>query len=106
MKNANIVSISTTSHNDQPSASDLIPGTDWTYGEAASMHKEITREKRLFGGRVSAPRKPRLSVAQRAARRAAKFLAETGMTLEDAASMAKEAMREHRLFGPSFYAQV
>ncbi len=85
-------------------ADEIIPGTDWTYGEAASMHKEVTREKRLFGGRVSAPRKPRLNTAQRAARYAAKFLAETGMTLEDAAAMAKDAMRQHRLFGgPAMY---
>lgn len=32
-------------------ADQLIPGTDWTYGQAAAMKKECDREQRLFGNR-------------------------------------------------------
>jgi hypothetical protein len=82
----------------QNNASDIIPGTNWTYGDAASMAKECMREERLFGNKsrkAHSPRRTRLTTTQRAAA----FLKQTGWTIEDAASMAKSCMRDRRLFG-------
>jgi hypothetical protein len=106
MTNANVTTSTTALAQAQNGADEIIPGTTWTYGDAASMAKECAREDRLFGrrNRKSISRKPSLNSAQRAARYAAKFLQDTGMTLETAASMAKDAMRHRRLFdGPAMY---
>jgi hypothetical protein len=88
----------------QSNASDIIPGTNWTYADAASMAKECMREERLFGNKsrkAHSPRRTRLTATQRAAA----FLKQTGWTIEDAASMAKSCMRDRRLFGgPAMYA--
>jgi hypothetical protein len=100
--NTNTVTSNTAIEND---ASDIIPGTNWTYSDAASMAKECAREERLFGRKSRSPRRVRPTVT--AARRAADFLAQTGWTIEAAASMAKECMCDRRLFGsPAMYATV
>ncbi len=109
MTNANVTTSNIADETAQDGASDMIPGTGWSYHDASSMRKECEREHRLFGGRnrTSSRKRPSLSKAQRAARYAAKFLAETGWTLEAAASATKEAMRDRRLFnGPAMYASA
>ena len=82
----------------QSNASDIIPGTTWTYSDAASMAKECAREARLFGKKSRSPRRVRPAVS--AARRAANFLAQTGWTLADATSEAIDCARDRRLHGP------
>ena len=100
--NTNTVSSNTAIANN---ASDMIPGTNWTYGDAASMAKECAREARLFGRKSLSPRRTRSTMTS--ARRASNFLAQTGWTIEAAASMAKECMRDRRLFGgPAMYATI
>jgi hypothetical protein len=83
---------------------DIIPGTNWTYAEAAAMAKEVSRENRLFGNRSNRRR--------RSAKRndgvglmvtdPARFTAETGWTPEDALEMALDIRRENRIFGGDF----
>jgi hypothetical protein len=90
----------------QINASDIIPGTNWTWGDASSMRKECERDARLFGRKSHSTRRPRLSLAERSARRAAKFLADTGWTLADATNEAIESRRDRRLHGAACYASV
>jgi hypothetical protein len=85
----------------QDNASDIIPGTNWTWSDAASMSKECARDARLFGTKSKSTRRPRVSLAERSARRAAKFLADTGWTLADAMNEAIECARDRRLHGPA-----
>ncbi len=86
-------------------ADDMIEGTGWSYSDASSMRKECAREERLFGRHSRVSARPRLNKVQRAARYAAKLLAETGWTVEALASMHKECLRDRRLFGgPAMYA--
>jgi len=88
-------------------ASDLIPGTNWTYSDAASMAKECAREERLFGRKNRhSVRRPRPSSSERSASYAANFLKETGWTLADALSEAIDCARERRLHGPAIFAAV
>ena len=88
------------------SADDMIPGTGWTWADAVDMAAECRREDRLFSSRSRPASRPRLTAAQRYARRAAKFFAETGWTLADAMSEAIEARRDQRLYGNGHYAAV
>jgi len=85
-------------------ASDIIPGTNWTYSDAASMAKECAREARLFGRKSRSRRRVRPAVIT--ARRAANFLAQTGWTLADALSEAIECRRDLRLHGTARYASL
>jgi hypothetical protein len=107
MKNITVTTSNTVALTAQVEDSDMIPGTGWSYSDAASMKKECEREDRLFGrrNRNTSSQRPRMNAAQRAARYAARFLAQTGWTLEAAASAHKEALRDRRLFGgPAMYA--
>ena len=83
---------------------DIIPGTNWTYAEAAAMAKEVSRENRLFGNRsnrrrLSAKRSDRVGLM---VTDPARFTAETGWTPEDALEMALDIRRENRIFGGGF----
>ena len=81
--------------------SDIIPGTTWTYGDAASMAKEVARENRLFGnGRNTRRRRTeRRSDVGLMVTDPARFTAETGWTPEDALAEAIEHRRDARLYG-------
>jgi hypothetical protein len=89
----------------QNNATDMIPGTNWTYSDAASMAKECLREERLFGSKGNKTRRPRRTLLT-ATQRAARFVQETGWTMADALSEAIECRRDRRLYGQSLYAQV
>ncbi|MCC7530231.1 MAG: hypothetical protein IT342_17035 [Candidatus Melainabacteria bacterium] len=97
MKNA--IAITTGNGND------IIPGTNWTYADAAAMAKEVSRERRLFGNRSNRRRHAKrndgvgLMVSD-----PARFTAETGWTPEDALEMALDIRREERIFGSNFRA--
>ncbi len=84
---------------------DIIPGTNWTYAEAAAMSKEVNRENRLFGNRNNRRRR---SASKRKdglglmVTDPARFTAETGWTPEDALEMALDIRREDRIFGSNF----
>jgi hypothetical protein len=96
MKNA--IAITTGNGND------IIPGTNWTYAEAAAMAKEVSRENRLFGNRsnrrrLSAKRSDGVGLM---VTDPARFTKETGWTPEDALEMALDIRREDRIFGADF----
>lgn len=71
-------------------SSDIIPGTTWTYFDAASMNKELNREERLFPRRRHPVPMPHLSSMTRSAAFMADFLKETGWTWADAVDEAKQ----------------
>jgi hypothetical protein len=84
----------------------MIPGTGWTWSDAASEAKQCAREARLHGTHRSSRRSSRLSNQERSASYAANFLKQTGWTLADALSEAIDCARERRLHGPAHYATV
>jgi hypothetical protein len=97
------LSLSTTAAN-IGSADEIIPGTDWTYAQAASMRKECVREDRLFGTRHEPADRSR-GHKHRSTRRArntqSRRALPKGWTWEAMAAMHKECLRDRRLFGGS-----
>lgn len=75
---------------------DLIPGTGWTWSDAASMAKECAREHRLHSHR---PRRTRRNTTKNVGLNDPRFEAVTGWTPEAAMAMAFEVQRENRIFG-------
>ncbi len=77
-------------------ASDLIPGTTWTYFDAASTAKELNREARLFPKHRHPVPMPRRSSMTRSASFMDNFLKETGWSWADAVDEAKKTGRDRR----------
>lgn len=75
---------------DENNTSDIIPGTTWTYFDAAAMTKELNREARLFPKHRNSVLMPRRSSLKRSASFMANFLKETGWSWADAVEEAKK----------------
>lgn len=72
---------------------DLIPGTTWSYFDAAAVTNEYNREARLFPKHRHPVSMPRQSSMTRSADFMAAFLKETGWSWPDAV---EEAMKSRR----------
>jgi hypothetical protein len=84
-------------------ASEMIPNTNWTYGDAANMANELNREARLFPTRHHPVPFPCLSSMTRSARFKAAFLKRTGWSWEDAVEQSRESIRDQRSHGERLY---
>lgn len=73
--------------------SDLIPGTTWSYFDAAAVTKEYNREARLFPKHRHPVSMSRQSSMTRSASFMAAFLKETGWSWPDAVEEAKTSRR-------------
>jgi len=82
------------------SGMDLIPGTTWTYADAADMASECRREDRLFGNRHAVPTVRRRRICRSALKRSpdfqAKFQDQTGWNWDDAVDEALAAQDDNR----------
>ena len=72
---------------------DLIPGTTWSYFDAAAVTKEYNREARLFPKHRIPVSMPRQSSTTRSASFMAAFLKETGWSWPDAVEEAQKSRR-------------
>lgn len=91
--------------NSAPSAGnsdlEMIPGTGWSYFDAAAMANELNREARLFPKHRHPAFAPRRSTFRRSASFKAKFFKQTGWSWDDAVKEAGKNrchQRPSRLF--------
>lgn len=75
---------------------DMIPGTGWTYFDAAAMADELSREARLFPKHRHPVSMVRRSPLQRSAGFKARFLKRTGWSWDDAVEEAVKSQRKQR----------